>query len=104
MVIWLEVDPHVAVERIGQRIENEKNITGPTPMRRKWQHLHENPDDLEELASRYGEAVCTILDIYPETQILRINTTNMAAADVAEEVKVQMHQAIVDKNSPTANV
>lgn len=105
MVVWLEVDPVVAIERIEQRIENEtkereKNQGRSTAMREKWRHLHENPDSLAELASRYGEAICAVVNLYPDTQIVKIDTTDMTQSAVVEKVYTHMQQAIADKINP----
>ena len=89
LIIYLEVDPELAVARIDARIAAE-NAGNDTTMRPKWKHVHENIHDLASLAAGYDTALSTI--DFDGADIVRIDTNDKTRAQVIEETQ----QTILD--------
>lgn len=71
--IFLDVDPAVAVRRIEERMEREKEAQGL--VRPKWVHQHENLEDLTGIRAEYGRVLAHMKAVR-NTRISTIDTTN----------------------------
>lgn len=103
MIVWLEVDPIVALKRINSRIEQEsqdrQDGTGKTKVaREKWRHMHEEPDSLSELASKYEEAISSVVELQPQTEVVRIDTTYLSQDAVSQLVYQSIGGEIAVRN------
>ncbi len=101
MIIWLQVEPEVAVERIETRMEREayqrEHQNNHRPKREKWLHMHENPDDLAELAAKYSSAIDRVKELQPQTEIIGIETTFMDQEAVTQLVYDAIARALAEK-------
>ncbi len=71
-IIFMDVEPQTAVERIDQRIADER-LLPDAPERTKWIHLHENVPDLVGIRQEYG----SVLDYFQSNHgvdVLRVDT------------------------------
>jgi thymidylate kinase len=89
-IIYLNIDPDIALERIEKRIENEKAQTGLK--RKKWKHMHENLRDLTILKQYYAE---TLDYLYhhstSDIKIIDVNSTSL------KQVSTNIEQIIREK-------
>lgn len=81
-IIFLDVDPRVAVERIKQRMLEEAQTKNQLE-RAKWVHLHENESDLSKIRTEY-DAALSYFQAKHGVDIVRIDTVKHSKVAVAE--------------------
>ncbi|MGV8086679.1 MAG: hypothetical protein ACP5N1_03540 [Candidatus Woesearchaeota archaeon] len=91
-LIYMDVNPQIAVERIEKRIEEEKKKSGID--RKKWRHMHENLQDLTNLKHYFTEALDYLYG-HSEMDIHTIKVDDKNLQQVADEMK----QIILDNKS-----
>ena len=82
LIIQLKVDPETAVKRIEERMQLESE-TSEDVMRLKWQHVHENIDDLNNLQKGYSKAFDKYHEMHPDLRIIEIGTDDKTRDEVA---------------------
>lgn len=82
LMIQLKVDPETAVERIEERMEKERESMDDV-MRAKWQHIHENVNDLNNLQAGYARAFDKYHEMCPKLRIVEISTDDKDAKTVS---------------------
>ncbi len=78
-IAYLTVDPATAIRRIESRI-SEESLGRPT-LRRKFRHLHEDPENLKLLAETYYRVLAALQSLHP-TSILEIKTDDRSRSEV----------------------
>lgn len=81
--IFLDIEPAVAIQRIAERLERERNMT-KKPMREKWVHLHENESDLAEIREEFFDVLSHLRE--RGTQTDKIDTTPLSREAVGERL------------------
>lgn len=82
LIIQLKVDPESAVERIAGRMKAESESSDDI-MRAKWQHMHENADDLRSLQAGYEKVFTKHREMNPGLRIVEIGTDDKEVSEVA---------------------
>lgn len=100
LIVLLEVDPEVAVERIEARMAEEEATRlsrggSQATMRDKWRHMHENATDLGRLATGYETALELIQDISP-VRVLKLDTTEMDVESVVQATYDEIKSLVTD--------
>ena len=90
IVFFLTVPPEEAVERIERRIAKERANPGASE-RKKWRHLHENPQTLTRLQSEYYDALKT-MQIKSPIKIYEINTSGIPQVEVADFIATTIRE------------
>lgn len=80
-IIYLDVDPYVAVSRISQRMTEEAKAKEKAE-RAKWVHLHENVSDLARIRAEYKNALAYFKSKYG-VEVVEIDTVQLSKAEVA---------------------
>lgn len=99
LIIVLNVDPEVAVERIDARITKEREAEAADGFRGKWRHMHENVDSLAGLAAAYSPVLAELQKMAP-TRIVEIDTTARSQEDVAHLAYTTIREAM-DRSIPS---
>jgi thymidylate kinase len=82
-IIYLDIDPKIAVERIEKRIEEEKTKSSD---RNKWKHMHENVENLSSLRHFYEEALSHMEKKF-NTEVITINVDNNTLNEVSSKIE-----------------
>ncbi len=72
IMLYMDVDPTIAYERILKRIEDEKKHGAKD--RKKWTHMHENPEDLKFLRDGF-EVTLEFLVQQNHARIVRVDAS-----------------------------
>lgn len=91
LIVLLKISPDNAMKRIRKRFEDDFNPAAAYD-RKRWQHLHENPQDLARLADGYEEAIEQV-DYLANTPVVRIDTNDLTMREVVDAVKLELRQA-----------
>lgn len=94
MVIYLDVNPIIAVERIEKRIEKEKKKSNVD--RKKWKHMHENVQDLTNLKNNYSNAL-DYFQNYLNVDIRTIDVNKKNLEKVVAEIELIIRKKISKK-------
>lgn len=89
-VVFLDVDPQVAVGRIDQRLKEEAQAKTQLE-RSKWVHLHENITDLTAIRLEYANALSYFQSRHG-TEIIEIDTVRHSKSEVAKILRAALLQ------------
>lgn len=81
-IIYYDIDPSVAIERIEKRIIDE-NIW-QSSVRKKWRHMHENKKDLGKLREQYENTLEVMVSTYGKP-VYVLDVTSKNRVDVIKE-------------------
>lgn len=94
-IIYMDIDPKIAVERIEKRIEEEKKKSGID--RKKWAHMHENIHDLTNLKNYFSEALDYLYG-HSNIDIQTINVNEINLQQVADKMESIVRQKMNNLN------
>ncbi len=93
LLIYLNITPDAAVQRIENRIKKENQEIGL--VRPKWKHMHENPKDLELLKKEYEK----ILKHYDQLgwNIHVLDVEKLSQNEIIDNVEMLVREELSDK-------
>ncbi|HEY9702677.1 MAG TPA: hypothetical protein V6C58_09540 [Allocoleopsis sp.] len=90
-IVYLDIDPRLAVERIEKRIEQEKKHSSD---RNKWKHMHENVEELSSLRNYYFEALEHMEKKF-NTEIITIKVDDKSLDQVSSSIETIIKNDLV---------
>jgi len=86
MVFFLTIDPEIAIRRIEQRIQEEKEQLGIKRGHRYWRQKHEELDHLTRLQNQFRVALETLQELCP-VDVYEIETDELSPEEVSERIQ-----------------
>lgn len=83
--IFLDVDPAIAIQRIKERVKRESAMQPGTLVRPKWQHQHENLEDLTGIRCEFLATLGYLRDS-GKTRISCIDTSHISKEDAGSRL------------------
>ena len=98
LLLYMDIDPEIAHNRILKRIENEKREGAKD--REKWTHMHENPRDLGLLREKFDQTLSFLEDNLP-IKIARVNAAQ-PHQKVIDEMLTIIQESLPSGSSPSS--
>lgn len=93
LIFYMDIDPSLAYERILTRIEKEKN---GAKHRKKWAHMHENPEGLNFLKDQFEIAIDIMLNKENSGNLVRIDASRQQEEIIGTMISI-IKESIKDR-------